>query len=46
MATGGPVLGSPIVINLPGGQSVRGLSGSRDAAAQLAKLLVQTGRAL
>jgi nitrate reductase NapAB chaperone NapD len=46
MASGGPVLGSPIVINLPGGNSVRGLSGSRDAAAQLAKLLVQTGRAL
>jgi hypothetical protein len=46
MAAGGPVLGSPIVINLPGGNSVRGLSGSRDAAAQLAKLLVQTGRAL
>jgi hypothetical protein len=46
MATGGPVIGSPIVINLPGGNSVRGLSGSRDAAAQLAKLLTQTGRAL
>jgi hypothetical protein len=45
LSSGGAVSGQPIVINLPSGNSIR-LSGSRDAAAQLVKVLTQTGRAL
>jgi tape measure domain-containing protein len=40
-----PSAGQPIVINLPGSKPIH-LSGSRDAAAQLVKVLTQTGRAL
>lgn len=45
MASGGPVMGSPITINVPGRQPIR-VSGSRDQAEALANLLTSVGRAL
>lgn len=44
-ANGGGVSGQPIIINVPGSKAIA-LSGSRDAALQLANLLTRTGRAL